>query len=88
MSTAKTDTQRDSIDAESIDAFFTFADDDTTQPTPQPKPVPTVVTKPTRNDVEPIAFQPRPKTYSAYRDTTPDEPSDWWITALRWFSVL
>ena len=88
MSTAKTDTQRDSIDTESIDAFFSFADDDTTQPAPQPKPVPTVVSKPTRNDVEPIAFQPRPKAYPAYHDTTPDEPSDWWITALRCFSVL
>ncbi len=88
MSTAKTDTQRDSIDAESIDAFFMFADDDAAQPTPQPKPVSTMVTKPTRNDAEPIAFQPRPKTYSAYSDTTPDEPSDWWITAFRCFSVL
>ncbi|MFT7641655.1 MAG: hypothetical protein ACI9G1_003406 [Pirellulaceae bacterium] len=88
MSTAKTDTHRDSIDAESIDAFFTFADDDTAQPSPRAKPVATVVTKPTRNDVEPVTFQPRPKTYSANRDTSHDEPSDWWTTALRCFSVL
>lgn len=88
MSTAKTDTQRDSIDAESTDAFFTFADDDAAQPTPQPKHIPTVVTKPTRNRVEPSAFQPRPKTYAAYRDATSDEASDWWNTALRCISVL
>jgi hypothetical protein len=87
MSTVKTDTQRDSIDAESIDAFFTFADDDAPQRTPPPKPVATVVTKPIPNDVEPIAFQPRPKRY-ANRETTPDEPSDWWTSALRCFAVL
>ena len=88
MSTTKTDTQRDSSDAESIDTFFTFADDDTAQPTPQPKPGPSVATKPTRNNVASIAFQPRAKTYSAYRATTPDEPSDWWNTSLRCISVL
>lgn len=88
MSTANTDTQRDSIATESADAFFTFADDDAAQPTPPPKPVTATVTKPTRKEVEPIAFQPRPKTYAASRDTTPDEPSDWRTTALRCFSVL
>lgn len=88
MSTAKTDTQHDSIDDEFVDAFFTSADDDIAQPSPPTKPVATVVSQPTRNEVEPVAFRPRPKTYSPYRDTSHDEPSNWWTTVLSCVSVL
>ena len=86
MSTAKTETQRDKVDVDSIAAILTFADDEPTQLPPQPKPVATFI--PTRNDAKPIACQPSHKTCSAYRESSSDGPSVWLATALRCFSVL
>jgi hypothetical protein len=88
MSTTKTNTQGYSIDAESIDLLFTCAYDEVTQPTPPPKPVVTIITKRTRKQFEPIAFQPHAMAYISYSDTSPDEPSDWWTTGRRYFAVL
>lgn len=84
MSTAETGAQRDSIDVESIDAFFTFAEDDTTPTTSPVKRGNTVAKKPTRDDVTSIA----PKAYFPYSGDTHDDPSGSWISAPRCFSVL
>jgi hypothetical protein len=53
MSTAETDTKRDSIDAESIDAFFAFADDETVKRSQPEASFAKVVSLPNRDPIEP-----------------------------------